>query len=108
MVDEYQRQREILGKYKNNLFTIIALYAVYSEAKNPDFCYDTILLKKVKDVNQFPLCDHLWVKAPKFVPYGIKPGHWIKVHGRVQEYRRLDGTTDFTIFVFNIKRAVVD
>lgn len=102
-----QQQRKILGQYNNQVFTILARYAHYAEA-NCEFAYDTILLRDVRDINQFPLCDHLWVKAPKYVPHGIKPGHDVKVEGRVNQYRRIDGSEDYTLYVFNIKRGVID
>jgi hypothetical protein len=99
-----QKQREILAKYKGEPFTVIALYAYYSEARH-EFAYDTILLKHVTDENKFPLCDHLWIKAPRYVPRGIKPGDQIRVRGRVNEYVRLDGSNDFTLFVYNLKKG---
>lgn len=65
-------------------------------------------MRDVRDINQFPLCDHLWVKAPKFVPGGVKPGSPVRVQGRVNDYLRMDGSRDFTLFVFNIKKGVLD
>lgn len=102
-----QKQRTILAQYKDQIFTVIGLYAVYTNARC-EFCHDTILLKKVHDENKFFLCDHLWLKAPKFVPDGIKPGDIIKVKGRINEYIRLDGSTDYTLYPFNIKRGYLD
>ena len=99
-----QKQREVLAKYNGEPFTVIALYAAYSEARH-EFAYDTILLKQVKDENQFPLCDHLWVKAPRYVPHGIRPGDIIRVRGRITDYIRLDGSIDYTLFVYNLKKG---
>lgn len=102
-----QSQRTVLSKYNGEVFTVIALYAHYSEARN-EFAYDTILLKQVRDENKFPLCDHLWVKAPRYVPHGIRPGDFVKINGRVRDYIRLDGTIDYTLFVFNMKKGDFD
>lgn len=102
-----QKQRLILANYLNQTFSVIGYYAVYTTARC-EFCYDTILLKQVHDENKFFLCDHLWLKAPKFVPEGIKPGDVINVKGRINEYRRLDGTTDYTLYPFSIKRGFLD
>ena len=107
MIGTSQNQRKILAQYLNKKFTVLGLFAVYNKAQL-EFCYDTILLKKVMDENKYPLCDHLWLKAPKFVPEGIAPGDTVKVHGRVNEYRRLDGSTDYTLYVFNMKRGYLD
>lgn len=97
-----QAQRVFFKKYIGQEFTVIALYAAYSEARN-EFAYDTILLKQVKDENKFPLCDHLWVKAPRYVPGRIRLGDFIKVRGRITDYIRLDGSIDYTLFVFYLK-----
>lgn len=99
-----QKQRAVLSKYLGEPFVVIGLYAAYSEARH-EFAYNTLLLKKVTDENKFPLCDHLWMKAPKFIPRGIVPGDMIRVRGRVNEYRRIDGSTDFTLFVFGMSKG---
>lgn len=102
-----QKQRLILADHLNQHFTVIGYYAVYTTARC-EFCYDTILLKQVHDENKFFLCDHLWIKAPKFVPEGINQGDIIKVKGRINNYIRLDGTTDYTLYPFSIKRGFLD
>lgn len=107
MCGSSQKQRTILAVHKEQIFTVLGIYASYTTARC-EFCYDTILLKKVHDENKFFLCDHLWLKAPKFVPDGIKVGDTIKVKGRINEYRRLDGSTDYTLFPFSIKRGYLD
>jgi len=99
-----QKQRLVLAKYKGDPFVVIGLYAAYSEARH-EFAYDTLLLKHVTDDNKFPLCDHLWLKAPKYIPKGIHPGDTIRVRGRVNEYVRLDGSTDYTLFVFGMRKG---
>lgn len=107
MPESSQKQRQILAQYNNKKFTVLGIFAHYNQARF-EFCYDTILLKKVMDENKFPLCDHLWLKAPKFIPDGIIPGDVVRVHGRINEYRRLDGSTDYSLFVFNMKRGYFD
>jgi hypothetical protein len=100
-----QKQRSIFAPHVGSPFTVLGLYAAYSQARN-EFAYDTLLLKQVTDENRFPICDHLWLKAPKFIPASIRPGDIIKAHGRINEYRRIDGSTDYTLFVFNLKKGV--
>lgn len=105
--DISQKQREVLAKYNQEPFTVIAIYACFSKART-EFGYDTILLKDVTDENKFPLCDHLWVKAPRYIPQGIEPGDSVKVFGRINLYTRADGSSDYTLFVFNLKKGVFD
>lgn len=100
-----QTQRKILAPHVGSPFTVLGLYAAYSEGRH-EFAYDTMLLKEVTDENRFPICDHLWLKAPKFIPGNIRLGDIIKAYGRINEYRRIDGSTDYTLFVFSLKRGV--
>jgi len=102
-----QKQREILGKYNGLPFTVLGTYSAYSRGRC-EFCHDTILLKNVTDENRYPLCDHLWMKAPKYVPDGIRVGDHIRVNGRITDYMRLDGSLDYTLFIFNMKKGVAD
>jgi hypothetical protein len=100
-----QSQRKALAPHVGGPFTVLGLYTAYSQARN-EFAYDTLLLKQVTDENRFPICDHLWLKAPKFIPANIRPGDLIMAHGRINEYRRIDGSTDYTLFVFSLRKGV--
>lgn len=100
-----QKQRTIFAPYVGLPFTVYGFYAAYSQAHH-EFAYDTLLLKQVTDENRFPICDHLWLKAPKFIPASIRLGDTIRAYGRINEYRRIDGSTDYTLFVFDLKRGV--